>query len=54
MRKPEVTTAVSRWWQRLPTWAKWLARLIALGVAVILPAHPIARVMGPPPSPCRR
>jgi branched-chain amino acid transport system permease protein len=31
----------------LPTWAKWALRLLALGVALVLPIHPIARIMAP-------
>jgi branched-chain amino acid transport system permease protein len=42
-----MTGAVSRWWQRLPNWGRWLGRLMALAVALLLPLHPVARVMAP-------
>ena len=44
---PDVTGRVAAAWDGLPTWAKWLLRLAALLIVVVLPIDPIARVMAP-------
>jgi branched-chain amino acid transport system permease protein len=44
---PDVTGAASRRWRRLPRWAKWGFRLVALAGAFVLPINPIARIMAP-------
>ena len=44
---PDITGTVAARWAALPVWGKWLARLFALAVAVVLPIQPIARIMAP-------
>ena len=44
---PDITGRVGATWERLPTWGKWLARLVALVVAVLAPATSVGRIMAP-------
>ena len=47
MKRPDITGAFSRRWRALPSWVRWVARLAALAIALVLPAQSIARVMAP-------
>lgn len=44
---PDIVGPVGRWWDRLPSWQKWLFRLLALVIAILAPADSVGRIMAP-------
>jgi branched-chain amino acid transport system permease protein len=44
---PDIVGPVGNWWDRLPGWQRWIARLAFLGLAVAAPANSIGRIMAP-------
>jgi branched-chain amino acid transport system permease protein len=44
---PDIIGIVGTWWDRQPTWEKWVVRLAALVVAIFLPANSVGRIMAP-------
>jgi branched-chain amino acid transport system permease protein len=46
-RLPSVIEFVGRWWDRLPTWARWAVRVGAIVLAVLAPNEAVGRFMAP-------
>lgn len=44
---PDIIGTVGSWWDRLPTWQKWVFRLLALAAAILAPANSVGRIMAP-------